>query len=60
MGLCLTPVLTLWGGDHFDGHMWITSYCTLRFCALQLYPAEFAQLILGACLLRDNLNACVI
>ena len=38
-GLFLTPVLTLWGGSHFDCHIWrwviIGRICThYRFCVL--------------------------
>ena len=50
-GLSLTTASGYGHGSHFDGHAWRVSY---------YYTFGFAEIIVAACLLNYNLNACMI
>ena len=49
----LFPVLKLWDGGHFDGHLW-------RWLIMPPDFARSTQTIVAECLPRDNINAWVI
>ena len=50
-------MLMLWGSYHFGSHVLEVSYCTCRFGTV--IQCDMRKLLL-LCLLRDNLNLCVI
>ena len=58
LGLFLGPVLTLWGGGHFYGHVWRRVIVPPDFGGI--IRCDLLTVSLLHVLLHDNLNACVI